>query len=77
MTCDEAFAKLCASCRNQKPEGISASHMAALQKAICVVQEAFEERAIGLDTVKSLTSRQSRNEADHVSSMDLKPWIKM
>ena len=71
---DEAFAKLCALCRSQKLKGISASHTAALQKAICVVQEVFEERKTNrLDTVKSLISRQLRNGTDHVSSIDLKP----
>ena len=50
---DEAFEELCSSCRKQKLEGIDASHVAVLQKAVRDVKEAFgERRAIGTSTVQ-------------------------
>ena len=62
MTCLMRRLQFYALCRNQKLEDISASHAAALQKAICVVQEVVEERKTSrLDTAKSLISRQLRN----------------
>lgn len=43
---DEAFEAICLLCRKQRLGGVNASHASALQKALCVIQDAFGERRV-------------------------------